>query len=43
VLAALGAATTAVTARFGTAGVIGPVTVWQVAAASSGSRLLSPG
>ncbi len=43
VLAALGAATTAVTARFGTAGVIGPVTAWQVAAASSGSRLLSPG
>ena len=43
VLAALGAATTAVTARFGTTGVIGPVTAWQVAAASSGSRLLSPG
>jgi hypothetical protein len=43
VLAALGAATTAVTARFGAAGVIGPVTAWQVAAASSGSRLLSPG
>jgi len=43
VLAALGAATTAVTARFGPAGVIGPVTAWQVAAASSGSRLLSPG
>jgi hypothetical protein len=43
VLAALGAATRAVTARFGTAGVIGPVTAWQVAVASSGSRLLSPG
>jgi len=43
VLAALGAATTAVTARFGSTGVIGPVTAWQVAAASSGSRLLSPG
>ena len=42
-VAALGAAMTAVTARFGTAGVIGPVTAWQVAAASSGSRLLSPG
>ncbi len=41
-LAASGAAT-AVTARFGTAGVIGPVRAWQVAAASSGSRLLSPG
>jgi hypothetical protein len=43
VLAAWGAATTVVTARFGTAGVLGPVTAWQVAAASSGSRLLSPG
>jgi hypothetical protein len=43
VLAALGAATRAVTARFGAAGVIGPVTAWQVAVASSGSRLLSPG
>jgi hypothetical protein len=43
VLAALGAATTAVTTRFGTAGILGPVTAWQVAAASSGSRLLSPG
>ena len=31
VLAAVGAATTAVTGRFGTAGVIGPVTAWQVA------------
>ena len=35
VLAAVGAATAAVTARFGTAGVIGPVTAWQVASASS--------
>ncbi len=43
VLAALGTATTAVTTRFGTAGALGPVTAWQVAAASSGSRLLSPG
>jgi hypothetical protein len=42
-VAAVGAATTAVTARFGVVGVIGPVTAWQVAAASSGSRLLSPG
>jgi hypothetical protein len=43
VLAALGAATSAVTARFGAAGILGPVTAWQVAAASSGGRLLSPG
>ena len=35
VLAAVGAAAAAVTARFGPAGVIGPVTAWQVAAASS--------
>lgn len=42
-LAALGAATAAVRSRFGAAGVIGAVTAWQVAAASSGSRLLSPG
>ena len=42
-LAALGAATTAVTDRFGPAGVLGPVTAWQVAAACSGGRLLSPG
>jgi hypothetical protein len=34
VLAALAAVTAAVTARFGAAGVIGPVTAWQVAAAS---------
>ena len=43
VLAAVGAAAAAVTARFGTSGVIGPVTAWQVASASSGGRLLSPG
>ena len=42
-VAAVGAATEAVTGRFGTAGVIGPMTVWQVASASSGGRLLSPG
>lgn len=42
-VAALGAATAAVTARFGPAGVVGPVTAWQVAVASSGSRLLAPG
>jgi len=43
VLVALGAAAAAVIARFGTAGVLGRVTAWQVAAASSGGRLLSPG
>jgi hypothetical protein len=43
VLAAVAAAAAAVTARFGPAGVIGPVTAWQVASASSGGRLLSPG
>jgi hypothetical protein len=43
VLAAVGVAAAAVTARFGTAGVIGPVTAWQVASSSSGGRLLSPG
>jgi hypothetical protein len=42
-LAALGAATAAVTGRFGTVGVLGPVTPWQVAAACSAGRLLSPG
>ena len=42
-VAALGAATAAVTARFGPVGVVGPVTAWQVASASSGSRLLAPG
>lgn len=42
-LAALGAATVAVTGRFGPVGVFGPVTAWQVAAACSGGRLLAPG
>jgi hypothetical protein len=43
VLAALGAATAAVTERFGEFGLLGPVTAWQVAAACSGGRLLAPG
>lgn len=43
VLAALGAATAAVTGRFGVFGVLGPVTAWQVAVACSVGRLLSPG
>jgi hypothetical protein len=42
-LAALGAATAAVTGRFGAFGVLGPVTAWQVAAACSAGRLLGPG
>lgn len=42
-LAALGAATAAVTGRFGRSGVLGPVTGWQVAAACSAGRLLAPG
>lgn len=42
-LAALGAAMVAVTGRFGPVGVLGPVTVWQVAAACSAGRLLAPG
>lgn len=42
-LAALGAATAALTGRFGPVGVLGPVTAWQVAAACSGGRLLAPG
>jgi hypothetical protein len=42
-LAALEAATVAVTGRFGPVGVLGPVTAWQVAAACSGGRLLAPG
>ncbi len=41
-LAALGAATAAVTGRFGPVGVLGPVTAWQVAAACSHGRLLGP-
>ncbi|MGH3755961.1 MAG: hypothetical protein ACRDRP_25430 [Pseudonocardiaceae bacterium] len=43
VLAALGAASTAVIGRFGVFGVLGPVTAWQVAAACSAGRLLAPG
>lgn len=42
-LAALGAATVALTDRFGGVGVLGPVRPWQVAAACSGGRLLAPG
>jgi hypothetical protein len=42
-LAALGAAASAVRSRFGSVGVLGPVTVWQVAAACSSGRLLAPG
>jgi hypothetical protein len=42
-LAALGAATAAVTGRFGAFGVLGRVTAWQVAAACSAGRLLAPG
>ncbi len=42
-LAALQTATGAVTGRFGPVGVLGPVTVWQVAVACSGGRLLAPG
>ncbi len=42
VVAAVVAATSAVTGRFGKAGVIGPVTAWQVLSSSSGGRLLSP-
>ncbi|WP_344222770.1 helix-turn-helix domain-containing protein [Kribbella sancticallisti] len=43
VLAALGAATAAVTGRFGAVGVVGAVTGWQVAVACSAGRLLAPG
>jgi hypothetical protein len=42
-LAALGAATAAVTGRFGSFGVFGVVTAWQVAVACSAGRLLAPG
>jgi hypothetical protein len=42
-LVALQAAKMAVTGRFGSLGVLGPVTVWQLAAACSTGRLLSPG
>ena len=41
-VAALGAATAAVTGRFGVFGVLGPVTAWQVAVACSSGRLLAP-
>ncbi|WP_078294676.1 hypothetical protein [Mycobacterium sp. D16R24] len=43
VLAAVGAAREAITARFGGESVIGAVTSARVAAACSGARLLSPG
>jgi len=42
-MATIGFATTAVTARFGATGVVGAVTPWQLAASASGGRLLSPG
>lgn len=42
-LAAVGAATVALTGRFGPVGVLGPVTGWQVAVACSVGRLLAPG
>ena len=42
-LAALGAATAALSGRFGPVGVLGPVTAWQVAVACSAGRLLAPG
>jgi hypothetical protein len=42
-LAALGAARSAVTGRFGAVGVLGAVTAWQVAVACSAGRLLAPG
>ena len=42
-IAAVGAAATAVTGRFGLVGVLGVVTGWQVVVACSGGRLLSPG
>ena len=42
-LAVLGAATAAVTGRFGPFGVLGVVTAWQVAVACSAGRLLAPG
>ena len=43
VVTAVGAAWLAITSRFGSAGLVGTVTAWQVASASSGGRLLSPG
>jgi hypothetical protein len=41
-VAAVGAAWVALTSRFGPGGLVGAVTVGQVAAASSGGRLLAP-
>jgi len=43
VVAAVAAAWVAITSRFGSAGLVGTVTAGQVACASSGGRLLSPG
>jgi len=43
VVAAVGAAWSALTSRFGSAGLVGAVTVWRVASASLGGRLLAPG
>ena len=43
VVAAVAAAWLAITSRFGSAGLVGTVTAAQVACASSGGRLLSPG
>lgn len=43
VVAAVGAAWVALRSRFGLAGLVGTVTAGQVAVASSGGRLLSPG
>jgi hypothetical protein len=40
-LAALGAATAAVTVRFGPVGILGPVTAWQVAVACSAVTTLT--
>lgn len=42
-LAALDTARSAVVGRFGPVGMLGPVTIWQVASACSGGRLLAPG
>jgi hypothetical protein len=43
VVAAVAAAWVAIASRFGSAGLVGTVTAGQVACASSGGRLLSPG
>lgn len=42
-LAALGAASAALSSRFGPVGVLGAVTAWQVAVGCSAGRLLAPG